>query len=129
MHTVRAPAAGTVSARAAGARLASAAVAAAAAIRAGLDAEIEVPVLGAGVLLPSLGTAEHSASTAIVRAKEARSARDHLRVRAPPAAVEPGWRDAAVRRISRAGGVLVDDLDPFRMPTSGRPARPDGTRR
>jgi uncharacterized protein len=94
-----------------------AAIAAAAAIRAGLDAEIEVPVLGAGVLLPSLGTAAAVGGTAIVAAKEAEVRSGNLRVRVRPG--EPGWREL---RRATAGplSVLVDDLDPFRMPT------PDG---
>jgi len=92
-------------------------IAAAAAIRAGLDAEIEVPVLGAGVLLPSLGTAEAVGGTAVVAAKEAEVRSGNLRVRVRPG--EPGWREL---RRATAGplSVLVDDLDPFRMPT------PDG---
>jgi HEXXH motif-containing protein len=96
-------------------------IAAAAAIRAGLDAEIEVPVLGAGVLLPSLGAAEAAGGTAIVTAKEAEVRSGNLRVRMRPG--EPGWREL---RRATAGplSVLVDDLDPFRMPTpDGRPTR------
>ncbi len=94
-----------------------AAIAAAAAIRAGLDAEIEVPVLGAGVLLPSLGTAEAVGATAVVAAKEAEVRSGSLRVRVRPGA--PGWRE--LRRVTAGRlNVLVDDLDPFRMPT------PDG---
>jgi uncharacterized protein len=94
-----------------------AAVAAAAAIRAGLDAEIEVPVHGAGVLLPSLGAAEAVGDTAIVAAREAEVRSGNLRVRARPGA--PGWRE--LRRFAAGSlAVLVDDLDPFRMPT------PDG---
>ena len=94
-----------------------AAIAAAAAIRAGLDAEIEVPVLGAGVLLPSLGTAEASGATAVVAAKEGEVRSGNRRVQVRPGA--PGWREL---RRATAGplSVLVDDLDPFRMPT------PDG---
>jgi HEXXH motif-containing protein len=94
-----------------------AAIAAAAAVRAGLDAEIEVPVLGAGVLLPSLGAAEAVGSTAVVAAKEAEVRSRNLRVRAR--ADEPGWREL---RRATAGpfSVVIDDLDPFRMPT------PDG---
>ena len=93
-----------------------AAVAAAAAIRAGLDAEIEVPVLGTGVLLPSLGAAEAVGGTAVVAAKEAEIRSGHLRVRAR--AGEPGWRE--LKRVTAGPlSVLVDDLDPFRMPTSG----------
>jgi uncharacterized protein len=97
-------------------------IAAAAAIRAGLDAEIEVPVLGAGVLLPSLGTAEAVGGTAVVAAKEAEVRSENLRVRVRPG--EPGWREL---RQATAGplSVLVDDLDPFRMPTpdSGQTGR------
>jgi HEXXH motif-containing protein len=94
-----------------------AAIAAAAAVRAGLDAEIEVPVLGAGVLLPSLGTAEASGATAVVAARGAEVRSGNRRVRVRPG--EPGWREL---RQATAGplSVLVDDLDPFRMPT------PDG---
>jgi uncharacterized protein len=92
-----------------------AAVAAAAAIRAGLDVEMEVPVLGAGVLLPSLGAAEAIGRTAIVAAKGAEVRSGNLRVRMRPG--EPGWREL---RRATAGplSVLVDDLDPFRMPAS-----------
>jgi uncharacterized protein len=92
-------------------------IAAAAAIRAGLDAEIEVPVLGAGVLLPSLGAAEAAGDTAVVAAQEAEVRSGNLRVRVRPGA--PGWRE--LRRVEAGPlNVLVDDLDPFRMPT------PDG---
>jgi HEXXH motif-containing protein len=97
-----------------------AAVAAAAAIRAGLDAEIEVPVLGAGVLLPSLGAAEAVGRTAVVAAKEAEVRSGDRQVRVRPD--EPGWREL---RRATAGplAVLFDDLDPFRMPVSdGEPA-------
>jgi len=94
-----------------------AAIAAAAAIKAGLDAEIEVPVLGAGVLLPSLGTAEAVGGTAVVAAKEGEVRSGNLRVRVRPG--EPGWRE--LRRATAGSlSVLIDDLDPFRMPT------PDG---
>jgi uncharacterized protein len=92
-------------------------IAAAAAIRAGLDAEIEVPVLGAGVLLPSLGTAEAVGGTAIVAAKEAEIRSGNLRVRARPG--EPGWRELRQATVGPLS-VIIDDLDPFRMPT------PDG---
>jgi uncharacterized protein len=89
-------------------------IAAAAAIRAGLDAEIEVPVLGAGVLLPSLGTAEAVGATAVVATKEAGVRSGSLRVRVRTG--EPGWRE--LRRATASSlSVLVDDLDPFRMPT------------
>ena len=97
-----------------------AAVAAAAAVRAGLDAEIEVAVVNGAVLLPSLGVADATGDTAVVVAKpaEVRSGggrRVELRQGAP------GWREL---RPVAAGSlrVLIDDLDPFRMPaTDGTP--------
>jgi HEXXH motif-containing protein len=97
------------------------AVAAAAAIRAGLPAEIEVPVIGGRVMLPSLGAAVVDGGTALVR-----SGLDGAEVTSGCGPVEvprevhqdaPGWW--ALRRV-RAGSfeVLIDDLDPFRMPAS-----------
>ncbi|MGH3247393.1 MAG: HEXXH motif domain-containing protein [Trebonia sp.] len=94
-------------------------VAAAAAIKAGLDAEIEVPVVNGTVMLPSLGTADAVGTTAIVRTKTAEIRSDDVRVAARPGA--PGWREL---RSAQAGSlaVLIDDLDPFRMPaTDGEP--------
>jgi uncharacterized protein len=127
IRSVAAPATGTGPADTASAASAAlpgvrpsglATIAAAAAIRAGLDAEIEVPVLGAGVLLPSLGTAEAVGCTAVVAAKEAEVRCGNLRVRARPG--EPGWRE--LRQVTVGPlSVLIDDLDPFRMPT------PDGS--
>ncbi len=96
-----------------------AAVAAAAAIRAGLDAEIEVPVVNGAVLLPSLGAADATGSTAVVTTKAAGVVSGGLRVEVRQGA--PGWREL---RPVTAGSlrILVDDLDPFRMPaTDGRP--------
>ena len=94
-------------------------VAAAAAIKAGLDAEIEVPVLNGTVLLPSLGVADAIGDTAIVATKagEVRSGDRRVELRAGA----PGWHDL---RQAAAGGlrVVIDDLDPFRMPaTDGEP--------
>jgi uncharacterized protein len=88
-------------------------VAAAAAIRAGLDAEIVVPVLNGTVMLPSLGTASALGDTAMVRTKAAEVRSGHLRVAARPGA--HGWREL---RGAQAGSldVTIDDLDPFRMP-------------
>ena len=70
-------------------------------------------MLGAGVLLPSLGVAEAVGGTAIVAARKAEVRSGNLRVRARPG--ESGWREL---RRATAGplSVLVDDLDPFRMP-------------
>jgi HEXXH motif-containing protein len=94
-------------------------VAAAAAIRAGLDAEVEVPVVNGTVMLPTLGTADAVGATAIVHTKTAEIRSDDLRVEARPGA--PGWREL---RSAQSGSlaVLIDDLDPFRMPaTDGEP--------
>jgi uncharacterized protein len=95
------------------------AVAAAAAVRAGLPVEIEVPAIGDAVVLPSLGAAAVNGDTAVVRAgangAEVVSAGQHVRVPADPHQDAPGW--SPLRRL-RAGSVhvLIDDLDPFRMP-------------
>lgn len=96
-------------------------VAAAAAIRAGTDAEIEVPVRDGTVMLPSLGAADAVGPTALVRTKAAEVRSGDLRVEARPGA--PGWREL---RGVQAGSldVLIDDLDPFRMPTTD--AEPTG---
>jgi HEXXH motif-containing protein len=90
-----------------------AAVAAAAAVRAGVDADIEVPVHDGTVLLPSLGAADAAGSTAIVRTGAAEVWSGGRRVAMHPGA--PGWRHL---RSAQAGSldVLVDDLDPLRMP-------------
>lgn len=94
-----------------------ASVAAAAAIRAGVDAEIEVPVVNGEVMLPSLGLAKATGARAVVATKsaEVRSGESCVQVR--PGA--PGWQEL---RSATAGSlrVLIDDLDPFRMPA------PDG---
>lgn len=97
-----------------------AAVAAAAAVRAALDAEIEVPVVDGTVLLPSLGAASAVGSTAIVATGTAEVRSGGLCVKMRPG--EPGWQ--ALRRATAGSlDVLVDDLDPFRMPaTDGEPA-------
>jgi uncharacterized protein len=104
-----------------GARLSGlASVAAAAAIRSGITAEIEVPVIAGRVVLPSLGACPAVGPTAVVRAEpdaaEVVSGSRRVAVRAG----SPGWQEL---RAARAGtlDVLIDDLDPFRMPA------PDGT--
>jgi HEXXH motif-containing protein len=96
-----------------------AAVGAAAAIRAGVDAEIEVPVTAGQVILPSLGAAAAEGSTALVRTAAGEIRSGSLRVIMRPGA--DGWREL---RTIQAGSldVIVDDLDPFRMPaTDGQP--------
>lgn len=99
-----------------------AAVAAAAAIRAGLPAEIEVPVSGGIVMLPSVGAAGPvEAEVATVRNTEGRTEvmADGQRI------IVPGrYGDRAALwhplRPVRAGSLhlLVDDVDPFRMPAA-----------
>ena len=96
-----------------------AAVGAAAAVKAGLDVEVEVPVVNGAVVLPSLGTADAVGSTAIVATKAAEVRSGDRCVAMRPGA--PGWQE--IRRASVGSlDVLVDDLDPFRMPaTDGEP--------
>jgi HEXXH motif-containing protein len=94
-------------------------VAAAAAIRSGLQAEIEVAAAEGTVVLPSLGAFRTSASSAIVRttgeAAEIISAGSRVRLPMGSAPSAPGW--IALRRIKLgSSNVLVDDVDPFRMP-------------
>jgi uncharacterized protein len=95
------------------------AVAAAAAIRARLSADIEVPSISGAVMLPSLGSAAIAGGGATVRSTASGaavlSARGQVDVPADPYREAPGWQ--ALRRL-RAGSfeVLIDDLDPFRMP-------------
>jgi uncharacterized protein len=97
------------------------AVAAAAAVRAGLPAEIEVPAIGGAVVLPSLGAAVADGGTAVVRISaddaEVVSASQRVRLPVDPHRDAAGW--SALRRL-RAGSVevLIDDLDPFRMPAT-----------
>jgi uncharacterized protein len=97
------------------------AVAAAAAIRARLSAEIEVPPIGGVVMLPSLGLAAVAGGSATVRSGGSGagvlSAHGQVDVPADPHQDAPGWQ--ALRRL-RAGSfeVLIDDLDPFRMPAT-----------
>jgi HEXXH motif-containing protein len=96
-----------------------AAVAAAAAIKAGLDAEINVPVINGTVLLPSLGAADAVGPTATVRTKTAEIRSGDLCVAAHQGT--PGWRELRRAQVGSLN-VLVDDLDPFRMPaTDGEP--------
>jgi HEXXH motif-containing protein len=90
-------------------------LAAAAAIRAGLPAEIEVPVTGGTVMLPSLGAAVASGDVAVVRTRPAEIHSAGRRVAVQPGA--PGWQE--LRRV-KAGSldVVIDDLDPFRLPAA-----------
>lgn len=90
-------------------------VAAAAAIRARLTAEIEVPVSAGQVMLPSLGAARARGRSATVRVTGDRTHVGTVEVPADPHKDAPGWR--GLHRVSAGPfDVLVDDLDPFRMP-------------
>jgi uncharacterized protein len=96
-----------------------AAVAAAAAIRARLAAEIEAPVVNGAVVLPSLGAVQAKGDTIIIRTKPAAFRDGGQWIELRPGA--PGWQEI---RGTQAGAlrVLIDDLDPFRIPaTDGAP--------
>jgi HEXXH motif-containing protein len=110
-------------------------IAAAAAIRAGLDFEVAVPVRGGEVALPTLGCAsvESAAEWGVATVTgtggwhQVRGQHNAVRVPLPPVEDAAGW--AALRRIEvqHCGWSLVvhiDDLDPYRdcyrMVTGGR---------
>jgi HEXXH motif-containing protein len=80
-----------------------------------MDAEIEVPLVNGTVVLPSLGVADARGDTAIVSTKNAEIRSGDLRVAARPGA--SGWQDVRHARVGPLD-VLIDDLDPFRMPTA-----------
>ncbi|HXL87746.1 MAG TPA: HEXXH motif domain-containing protein [Streptosporangiaceae bacterium] len=90
-------------------------IAAAAAIRAGLPTEVEVAVTDGRVMLSSLGTAEAPGDSVIVRSGRGHVKVGPVEVPGSPGEDAPGW--LGLRRV-RAGSlsVLIDDLDPFRMP-------------
>ncbi|MER7486920.1 HEXXH motif domain-containing protein [Streptomyces sp. NPDC126497] len=111
------------------------ALAAAAALRAGLDFGIEVPVRHGRVPLPTLGCAELPSAepwaTATVRAEAGRAVvrtPEHtVAVPLPPGSAGPGWHP--VRRLAAGPAglrleVALDDVDPYRTyphPTEPRP--------
>jgi uncharacterized protein len=97
------------------------AVAAAAAIRSGLPAEIEVTAVHGAVVLPALGRAAIQDRLAVVRSAggraDLRSGGRTVEVPADPYTDAPGW--LGLRQVNAGSlSVLVDDLDPFRMPSS-----------
>lgn len=90
-------------------------IAAAAAIRAGLRAEIEVPVTGGRVVLPSLGAAVIPGRSALLRSGPGGGTIDEVTISRDPHQDAPGW--LGLRRVHVGPlDVLIDDLDPFRMP-------------
>ncbi|NUR62185.1 MAG: FxsB family radical SAM/SPASM domain protein [Catenulispora sp.] len=86
-----------------------ASLAAAVAIRAGADAEVDVPVRRGAVYLPTLGRL-------VVGADGGRSLRLRISGGDCDAFVLPGWQE--VRRVAlpsfAGGGIAVEDTDPFR---------------
>jgi uncharacterized protein len=100
-------------------------VAAAAAIRAGLPAEITVSASDGRVVLPSLGAADApGATTATVRIM---SAGTRVRAASGRVTIPAGYREAAtgwqplrsvLPAVGQMAGIVVDDIDPFRMPAA-----------
>lgn len=125
-HTVRALGSGAAGADPG--RLA--ALAAAAAVRAGGRHTVEVTVHDGGLSLPSLGTADVPPGRAVVQvdgscARVAAADARVVRLPADPHSDAPGWQ--GLRRLTAdAGGrvldLLIDDLDPYRMPAMGNVA-------
>ena len=95
------------------------AAAAVAAFRAGFEAEVEVLPIDGAVVLPSLGTALVDAKSVRVRisAAAAEIRWPHGRVTIPhdPHQDALGWLGLRSIRAGRLR-VVIDDLDPFRMP-------------
>ena len=94
-------------------------VAAAAASRARMQADVEVTPVAGTLMLPSLGAVRIPASSAIVSitgvATEVISEGNRVWLPAGSRPGSAGW--LPLRRISLgSSGVLVDDVDPFRMP-------------
>lgn len=90
-------------------------VAAAAAIRAGLTARFEVPAAEGVVMLPTLGAASVPRDMALVSVNGGRASVDEVEVPTDPHRDAPGWR--GLRRVrSGAFDILIDDVDPFRLP-------------
>ena len=112
-----------------------AAIAAAAAVRAGYDFEIQVPLRAGTVMLPTLGMAQFGKGRhderAVLRGSggslELVVGRHAVAVPADPAVDGPGWRGLRPLRAAVGREVLavaLDDIDPFRagrdLPVSGR---------
>lgn len=95
------------------------AVAVAAAIRGRLPVQIEVTAINGMVVLPSLGAAIVDSQTAVVRTSGGNAdicaAGRRVEVPADPRCEAPGW--LPLRQVQADGlNILIDDLDPFRMP-------------
>jgi len=105
-------------------------VAAAATIRAGLNCSAEVPVTDGAVMLPSLGRIDLPERARNARARltvaggraEIVSGDWHLRLPADLSSDAPEWaglRGLAVETAGKKLEILIEDLDPWRMPGSG----------
>jgi uncharacterized protein len=116
MRTLRGSQGGTRMAGAEPARLS--AVAAAAAVLAGTPTEVEVRPVAGVIVLPSLGAAmTGNRTTTIISGGTPvlRTGHDTIPITSDDAGNRPGW--LPLRHISTGVfNVLVDDLDPFRMP-------------
>ncbi|WP_219536891.1 HEXXH motif domain-containing protein [Nonomuraea guangzhouensis] len=99
-----------------------AAVAAAAAVRSGMDFEIEVPADEGGITLPSLGRAVLAGPSALVRRAGGPVeviGDETVRLPDDPHQDAPGWQALRHLEVTARGRILtlcVDDLDPYRMP-------------
>jgi uncharacterized protein len=107
-----------VAQEAAPARLAS--VAAAAAVRSGLDAEVPVLPVAGVVSLPSLGAARVAADSAVISSHagraEVRWAHGRVEIPSDTYRDAPGWRGIRSCQAENLT-MIIEDLDPFRMPT------------
>lgn len=121
-----------------------ASVAAAAALRAGLDFEVDIPLttvpgLGVAAVLPGAGTAVFGAgdmSAARVARRDGRATitagTERIVVTPPSQSVSrgpavPGWHPPPTLRASERGHVItvrLDDIDPYRASPGMRPASP-----
>jgi HEXXH motif-containing protein len=109
-------------------------LAASAAIRAGHDFEIDVPVRDGTVCLPACGTATvggDGTRTAVVTSSGDRlaitAAGTPVRVPADRTTAAPGWRPVRLLRVTAAGlelSVWLEDSGPFRLPAGLLPAEP-----
>ncbi|MEU8342308.1 HEXXH motif-containing putative peptide modification protein [Spirillospora sp. NPDC048832] len=105
------------------------ALAAAAAVRAGARATVSVPAPDGRLMLPSLGMAVLGpVSHATVRVASGQglveASGTRVAIPADPESDAPGWLGLRRLRVSSAGltlDVLLDDLDPYRLP--GMPVR------
>lgn len=110
-----------------------AALAAAAAIRSGTSCTLDVPATRGAVMIPSLGMAvlpghdDHAGVHCSAEGSVVFGANGHVDVPSNPTESGPGWR-ALPCIVADACGMtirlLIDDLDPFRMPASANTAPP-----